>query len=108
MGATTANGSIVTSRYSRTFSRDELDGVEKNSDPASDAAMQASPHMLTACADTSRENGDGARKRGSVVAILGAEGTPAWCTKPLPPTLLPPLLDAAPNRSDAALAPSVA
>ena len=33
--------------------------------------MQASPHMLTACADTSRENGDGARKRGSVVAILG-------------------------------------
>ena len=39
--------------------------------------MQASPHMLTACAVTSRENGDGARKRGSVVAILGAECTPA-------------------------------
>ena len=34
--------------------------------------MAASPHMLTACADTRRENGDGARKRGSVVAILEA------------------------------------
>ena len=31
--------------------------------------MAASPHMLTAWAETSRENGDGARKRGSV-AIL--------------------------------------
>ena len=51
--------------------------MEKNSEPASEAAMQASPHMLTAWADTSRENGDGARKRGSVVAILGAEGTAA-------------------------------
>src|SRR5262249_23485296 len=50
---------------------------EKNSDPASEAAMHASPHMLTACADTSRENGDGARKRGSVVAILVGEGTAA-------------------------------
>ncbi|GMU77794.1 MAG: polyphosphate kinase [Acidimicrobiia bacterium] len=36
--------------------------------------MAASPHMLTAWADTSRENGEGGRNRGSV-AILGPEGT---------------------------------
>ena len=36
--------------------------------------MAASPHMLTAWADTSRENGEGGRKRGSV-AILEDEGT---------------------------------
>ena len=47
--------------------------------------MQASPHMLTACADTSRENGDGARKRGSVVAILGAECTPGSSRFPAGP-----------------------
>jgi len=54
-------------------------GLEKKSDPASDAAMAASPHMLTAWAVTSRENGEGGRKRGSV-AILEGEGTAGACT----------------------------
>ena len=50
--------------------RAALVGLWKNSDPAIDTVRQASPHTLTACAYTSRANGVGSAKRGSVLIFL--------------------------------------
>ncbi len=64
------NGVIVIRRNSSTFPRAALVGLEKKMEPAIDTMMAASPHAPAAWAYTSRANGVGSAKRGSVLISL--------------------------------------
>ncbi len=57
-GATTANGAIVSTRYSATLSRAAPDGIEKNSVPASDTVTSVSVATENAWTRASRVNGE--------------------------------------------------
>ena len=56
-GPTTANGAIVTSRYSATLGRAAAGSRLKNSDPASAIAINASPAADSRCVRASQVNG---------------------------------------------------
>ena len=62
-GAATANGAMVSTRYSATRQRAELKSREKNTDPARPMANRASPDTDAAWARASRMKGDGAHGR---------------------------------------------
>ena len=57
IGPTTANGAIVSSRYSSTWVRDSPTGWLKKIELASETVRQASPNIEAACVTARRPNG---------------------------------------------------
>ena len=68
----TANGAIVSSRYSSTFGRAAPIVASKKSESASETVTKTSPATPTACASASRANGVNVvdSRRGRVVRVV--------------------------------------